>query len=140
MRHTGLSRTGCIVAILATVAAAATVAATVTEHSTCVAPQMDTGAEVATDIPDSTSEGYPGVTSAPARSDTINQFLNSPKDKRHLHELRVRKCAAIVKAFYPNSGFGEHVEYFISAHEKYGIVDEWQWSLAYGGANFSLRC
>jgi len=60
--------------------------------------------------------------------------------KANLREIRVLKCQHIVKKLYPKSGFLPHVEYFIAQHEKYGIADEWQWSLAYGGANFGLKC
>lgn len=59
--------------------------------------------------------------------------------KQALRDLRIRKCRAIVRALYPRSGFGPHVEHFIDEHERMGIGDEWQWSLAYGGSNFSLR-
>ena len=60
-------------------------------------------------------------------------------DPAALRDLRVRKCRVIVDALYPGSGFGPHVEHFIDEHERMGIGDEWQWSLAYGGSNFSLR-
>jgi len=56
-----------------------------------------------------------------------------------LHALRVAKCRIVVDALYPRSGFLPHCEFFIAEHERLGIVDEWQWSLAYGGANFGLR-
>lgn len=75
---------------------------------------------------------------APAAPPAATQLISKPADE--IHNLRVRKCAAIVNALYPNSGFAEHVDYFITTHEEYGIADEWQWSLAYGGANFSLQC
>lgn len=58
---------------------------------------------------------------------------------RELRDLRVRKCHAVVNALYPKSGFAPYCGYFIDEHERLGIADEWQWSLAYGGANFSLR-
>ena len=57
-----------------------------------------------------------------------------------LHALRVAKCRIVVDALYPKSGFGPYVEFFIEEHERLGIGSEWQWSLAYGGANCSLRC
>ena len=57
-----------------------------------------------------------------------------------LHALRVAKCGVVVDALYAGSGFAQHVEFFIAEHERLGIADEWQWSLAYGGANMELRC
>lgn len=57
-----------------------------------------------------------------------------------LHELRVRKCGLIVDRLYPNSGFGEYVDFFITEHERRGMGGEWWWSLAYGGANCGLVC
>lgn len=57
-----------------------------------------------------------------------------------LYWHREAKCAEIVRHFYPKSGFGPHVEHFIRAHEKAGLGAEWQWSAAYSGANFSMRC
>lgn len=61
-------------------------------------------------------------------------------DPAALRDLRVAKCRAVVDALYPGSGFGPYVEHFIDEHERLGIGSEWQWSLAYGGANMSLRC
>lgn len=57
-----------------------------------------------------------------------------------LHALRVAKCRAVVDTLYPRSGFAPHCEFFIAEHERLGIGSEWQWSLAYGGANMELRC
>ena len=67
-----------------------------------------------------------------------------------IHELRVKKCEILIKAFYNHEGranFLPHVEYFISHHEAYegnpngkGFGATWYWSLVYGGANFSMRC
>ena len=67
------------------------------------------------------------------------QRTSRPGALDRVHDLRVHKCRAIVQALYPDSGFLPYCEFFISEHERQGIAEEWQWSLAYGGANFSLR-
>lgn len=53
---------------------------------------------------------------------------------------RIEKCRALVRHFYPHSGFAPYVEHFILAHEAAGMGDQWQWSLAYGASGIDLRC
>ena len=57
-----------------------------------------------------------------------------------LYWTRIAKCKRLADQYYPNSGFASYAAYFIMAHERAGMGDQWQWSMAYGGANIGLRC
>lgn len=56
-----------------------------------------------------------------------------------VRDLRIRKATIIVRELYPQSGFEPHIPFFIDRHTAAGLSEDWWWSLAYGGANFSLK-
>jgi len=71
-----------------------------------------------------------------------------PTEAERLHDVRVRKCEALVRCFYPTSGFLPYCETLVATHERMeaeggpraeGFGAAWYWSLVYGGANFDLR-
>jgi len=55
-------------------------------------------------------------------------------------EQRRAKCRRLWQTFAPWSYDPDLCEFFISEHERVGLEDHWQLSLAYGMAAWGLRC
>lgn len=67
-----------------------------------------------------------------------NTMVESQYENTKEYEIRLKKSRIIVRELYPNSGFYPYIGYFLKAHRKRGMGEQYWWSLVYGGANFSL--
>lgn len=55
-----------------------------------------------------------------------------------VRDLRIAK-ARVIASLYPDSGIYPYLGFLIDEHERQGIGEEWYWSMAYSGANFSMK-